>query len=129
MRKPLTGSSSKRSIRAEKRPAPRAGRAEGIAAKAGHKEFFDPLDEQERDIRDAIERGELIPVPNEEAVKEKLVRAARATLAKNRHISIRLSEKDLTRLRARASKLGIPYQTLIGSILHQYAEGKVKASF
>lgn len=59
----------------------------------------------------------------------KLVGAAKATLAKNRHISIRLPERDLLRLRARASELGIPYQTLIGSILHRYAEGKVKAPF
>lgn len=125
----MTGSSSKRSIRAEKRPERRSGLAERIAAKAGQKEFFEPLDEQERDIRNAIERSEIVPVPDEEAEKEKLIRAARAKLAKNRHISIRLSEKDLTRLRARASELGIPYQTLIGSILHQYAEGKVKASF
>jgi predicted DNA binding CopG/RHH family protein len=129
MRKAMTGSSSKRPTRAEKRPEPGAGLAERIAAKAGRKEFFEPLDEQERDIRAAIERGELVPAHDEEAEKEKLIRAARTTLAKNRHISIRLSEKDLTRLRARASELGIPYQTLIGSILHQYAEGKVKASF
>lgn len=87
------------------------------------------MDDQERDLREAIEGGELVPVPDEETEKEKLVRAARATLAKNRHISIRLSEKDLFRLRAKAGELGIPYQTLIGSILHQYAEGKVKASF
>lgn len=125
----MTRSSSKRSIRAEKKPGSTAGLAERIAAKAHHKEFFEPLDEQERDIRDAIERGELVPVPDEEAEKAKLVGAARATMAKNRHISIRLSEQDLTRLRARAGELGIPYQTLIGSILHQYAEGKVKASF
>jgi predicted DNA binding CopG/RHH family protein len=87
------------------------------------------LDDQERDLHDALEKGELVAVPDEEAEKEKLVGAARATLAKNRHISIRLSEKDLTRLQIRAGELGIPYQTLIGSILHQYAEGKVKASF
>ena len=93
------------------------------------KRFFEPLDEQERDMRDAIESGELAPVPDEEAAKETLVRAARATLAKNRHISIRLPEKDLKRLQARALELGIPYQTLIGSILHQYAEGKINASF
>jgi predicted DNA binding CopG/RHH family protein len=97
--------------------------------KVRSKRFFEPLDEQERDIRDAVEKNELVLVPDEERAKEELVRAARATLAKNRHISIRLSEKDLMRLRAKASELGIPYQTLIGSILHQYAEGKVKASF
>lgn len=122
-------SSSRRPIRADERPEPSAGLEERIKAKARHKDFFVPLDEQERDIRDAADHGEVVPVPDEEAEKEKLVQAARATLAKNRHISIRLSEKDLTRLRTKASELGIPYQTLIGSILHQYAEGKVKASF
>ena len=55
--------------------------------------------------------------------------AARATLAKDRHISIRLSAGNLEKLRSKAMELGLPYQTLIGSILHQYAEGKVKASF
>jgi len=97
--------------------------------KARSKQFFEPLDEQERDIRDALEKDELAPVPNEDESEEMLVRAAHATIAKNRHISIRLSEKDLMRLRAKALELGLPYQTLIGSILHQYAEGKVKASF
>ena len=93
------------------------------------KGFFEPLDDQERDIRDAIEKGKLASVSNEEELKEKLIRAARTTIAKNRHISIRLSERDLMWLRAKALELGMPYQTLIGSILHQYAEGKVKASF
>jgi len=97
--------------------------------KSRSKDFFEPQDEQERAIRDAIEEGTLSPVPDEEELKEKLIRAARATITKNRHISIRLSEQDLMRLRARAFELGMPYQTLIGSILHQYAEGKVKASF
>ena len=97
--------------------------------KARSKDFFEPLDEQERDIRDAVEKDALVPVSNEEELKEKLIRAARATIAKTRHISIRLSERDLMRLRAKALELGMPYQTLIGSILHQYAEGKVKPSF
>jgi predicted DNA binding CopG/RHH family protein len=97
--------------------------------KARSKNSCKPLDEQERDIRDAVDKDELVPVSNEEELKEKLIQAARATIAKNRHISIRLSEKDLMRLRAKALELGMPYQTLIGSILHQYAEGKVKASF
>lgn len=97
--------------------------------KARGKHFFEPLDEQERDIRDAIEKDELVPVPDEEASKEMLIRAARATIAKNRHISIRLSERDIMLIRARAFELGLPYQTLIGSILHQYAEGKVKTLF
>ncbi len=44
-------------------------------------------------------------------------------------IATAASEKDMMRLRAKALELGMPYQTLIGSILHQYAEGKVKAAF
>jgi predicted DNA binding CopG/RHH family protein len=90
---------------------------------------FAPLDEEEREIMEAIEKNALVPVLNQEEWREKLIRAARATIAKTRHISIRLSEKDLMTLRAKALELGLPYQTLIGSILHQYAEGKVKASF
>jgi len=96
--------------------------------RARDKGFFEPLDEQERDLRDAAEKNALVPVSNQEEWKEKLIRAARATLAKNRHISIRLSERDIMLIRARALELGLPYQTLIGSILHQYAEGKVKTS-
>jgi len=97
--------------------------------KARDKGFFEPLDEQERDLRDAVVKDALVPVSDQEEWKDKLVRAARATIAKNRHISIRLSERDLMMIRARALELGMPYQTLIGSILHQYAEGKVKTSF
>jgi predicted DNA binding CopG/RHH family protein len=93
------------------------------------KAFFEPLDEQERDLRDAVVKDALVPVSDQEEWKGKLVRAARATIAKNRHISIRLSESDIMLIRARALELGMPYQTLIGSILHQYAEGKVKTSF
>jgi predicted DNA binding CopG/RHH family protein len=97
--------------------------------KTRDKGFFEPLDEQERDLRDAVVKDALVPVSDQEEWKDKLVRAARATIAKNRHISIRLSERDLMMIRARALELGMPYQTLIGSILHQYAEGKVKTSF
>jgi predicted DNA binding CopG/RHH family protein len=97
--------------------------------KARRKDFFEPLDEQERDIMEAVEKGVLVPATEQEGWRKKLIRAARATTAKTRHISIRLSEGDLEKLRAKAMELGLPYQTLIGSILHQYAEGKVKASF
>jgi len=97
--------------------------------KTSNKRFSEPLDEQEQDIREATEKNELVSVPDQEEWKEKLVRAARATIAKNRHISIRLSERDIMLIRAKALELGLPYQTLIGSIIHQYAEGKVKASF
>jgi predicted DNA binding CopG/RHH family protein len=104
-------------------------RGEKVKIKAHHPDFYEPLDEQERDIKEAIDKGALVPGGNQEEWRKKLIQAAQATIAKNRHISIRLSEKDLMKLRAKALELGIPYQTLIGSILHQYAEGKIEASF
>ena len=94
--------------------------------KARDKDFFEPLDEQERDLREAAEKEACFRASDQQEWREKLVRAARATIARNRHISIRLSERDLMLIRARALELGMPYQTLIGSILHQYAEGKVR---
>lgn len=48
---------------------------------------------------------------------------ARATLSKNRRINIRISERDLLALQKRALREGIPYQTLIASILHKYING------
>jgi len=51
---------------------------------------------------------------------------ARYTLAKTRTINIRLSEKDLQKVKAKAAEKGLPYQTFIGSLLHQYSTGKIK---
>jgi predicted DNA binding CopG/RHH family protein len=48
---------------------------------------------------------------------------ARATFRKDKRVNIRISEKDLLDLQKRAMKDGIPYQTLISSILHKYVSG------
>ena len=48
---------------------------------------------------------------------------ARSTFRKDRRVNIRISEKDLLDLQKRAMKDGIPYQTLISSILHKYISG------
>ncbi len=81
--------------------------------------------EEEKEILEAYEKGELVPVENQEEMREKLRQAAKATIGKTKHISIRVSEKDLRKIKARAVESGIPYQTLIGSLLHQYADGKI----
>ncbi len=52
---------------------------------------------------------------------------ATATGAKDQRINIRLSSADLRALRARALQEGIPYQTLISSVLHKYVSGSLKA--
>jgi predicted DNA binding CopG/RHH family protein len=48
---------------------------------------------------------------------------ARATFRKDRRVNIRISEKDLLDLQKRALREGIPYQTLISSVLHKYVNG------
>ena len=84
-------------------------------------QFFDPqdLDAEERALYESFENGEFVPVANQEEEKAKAMAAAKATLNKTRNINIRLSERDLYKLKAKAVEEGIPYQTLASSILHK----------
>jgi hypothetical protein len=52
--------------------------------------------------------------------------AARATFTKNRRVNIRLSTADLMDIQARAHEEGVPYQTLIASVLHKYVSGRLR---
>ena len=86
-------------------------------------QYFDPQDlsEEERAEFEAIENGEFVEVSNFEDEKLKAEASAKATLNKTRNINIRLSERDLYKLKAKAIDEGIPYQTLASSILHKAA--------
>jgi predicted DNA binding CopG/RHH family protein len=86
-------------------------------------QYFDPqdLNEEERAEFEAIENGEFVEVPNFVEEKLKAEASAKATLTKTRNINIRLSERDLYKLKAKAIDEGIPYQTLASSILHKAA--------
>ena len=77
------------------------------------------FDDYENEILDAYESGKLTPI---ERLDDYQV-MARNTLKKNKKINIRISENDLSALRRRAAREGIPYQTLIGSVLHRFASG------
>lgn len=79
------------------------------------------LDPEEKEILEAFERGELIPVKNQAAMKRKMQKAAKYTLEKRKNINIRLTVQDLHRLKVKAMEEGLPYQTLAASILHKYA--------
>lgn len=82
------------------------------------------LDQEERDLLEAYERGELKSV----ATKDELVRlraAARATALKDRRVNIRLSSGDLNDIQVKALEEGVPYQTLIASVLHKYVTGRL----
>lgn len=55
--------------------------------------------------------------------KQALAEAARATSKKDRRINIRISSRDLSSLQRRALEEGVPYQTLVSSVLHKYVSG------
>lgn len=80
------------------------------------------LDEYEREILEAYENKTLMP--SESQIDYQAI--AHNTMKKNRKINIRISENDLSALQRRAAREGIPYQTLIGSVLHKYASGFLK---
>ena len=78
------------------------------------------LDKEEQEILDAVESGKLKSIPNLAKQKKLLRQYARNTLNKTRNINIRLTERDLFKLKAKAAHEGIPYQTLVSSILHRF---------
>jgi len=80
------------------------------------------LDEYEKEILEAYENGRLKPSKSRADYQT----IAMNTLKKNRKINIRISENDLTALKRRAAREGIPYQTLVGSVLHKYVSGFLK---
>ena len=80
------------------------------------------LDEYENEILEAYENGKLKPSKSRSDYKS----IARDTMRKNRKINIRISDNDLSALQRRAAREGIPYQTLVGSVLHKFASGFLK---
>ena len=82
------------------------------------------LDAYETEVQTAFEAGELASVASKEEL-EKLRAAARASGTKDRRVNIRLASADVRDLQALALREGIPYQTLIASVLHKYVTGRL----
>jgi predicted DNA binding CopG/RHH family protein len=78
----------------------------------------------EKDILSAYEDGRLKSVATR-AELAKFKSAARATAIKDRRVNIRLSTGDLQDIQAKALAEGLPYQTLIASVLHKYVTGRL----
>lgn len=78
------------------------------------------LDPEEEEILKAFEEGKLVRVKNFAKQKKLLEEAARNTIHKTKNINLRLTERDLHKLKAKAIEEGMPYQTLAASILHKY---------
>lgn len=77
------------------------------------------LDKSEQNLLDAVERNELIKVPNVAKAKKEVVQAVKQNSNKTRNINIRLPELTVHRLKVKAAREGVPYQTLAASILHK----------
>ena len=86
---------------------------------------MDKLDKYEEELLKSYENDEWIPANDLEDVKKRFAEYAQNTIKKNKRINIRISEKDLAELKAKSLEEGIPYQTLISSILHKYISGKL----
>jgi predicted DNA binding CopG/RHH family protein len=74
------------------------------------------------DADKSVERGEWKSAGGGKRERARFSRYARATFKKDRRLNIRLSSKDLEAIQ----KEGLPYQTLIASLLHKYASGRLK---
>jgi len=82
------------------------------------------LDPYELKVLAAYESGKLKPIANK-AELQRMRAAARATAIKDKRVNIRLSSIDLLDIQAKALEEGMPYQTLIASVLHKYVTGKL----
>ncbi len=83
------------------------------------------LDKEEKDILESYERGEWESVAELGKEKMRYAEYARSTLKKDKRINIRISQKDLESIQNIAIEEGIPYQTLISSLIHKYVTGKM----
>ncbi len=81
------------------------------------------LDEEEKKITESFDRGEWRTVRNSKLEIKELRAYARNTLLKNKRINIRMSSKDLDQVQVIAVQEGVPYQTLISSVIHKYVSG------
>ncbi|MFQ6036046.1 MAG: antitoxin [Sedimentisphaerales bacterium] len=89
------------------------------------------LSKQEKEIVESVERGDWRSVRGLKKQIKRYQDYARATVRKDKRVNIRMTEKDLIYLQKKAMEEGLPYQTLISSVLHKYVNGRLvdKASW
>lgn len=97
-----------------------------------NKKYFDetPLDDYEKELKEFLDRGEFVSDPDFEKNKKLFEDAAKRfiELEESKSITLRIKKKDLLKLKARAIRNNIPYQTLINLLINSYTAGKTKLS-
>ena len=82
------------------------------------------LDKEEKEILESYENDEWVSVSNPSDIAKYKV-AAKRTFKKDKRVNIRISEMDLELIQERALIEGLPYQTLMSSVLHKYVTGRL----
>jgi predicted DNA binding CopG/RHH family protein len=82
------------------------------------------LDKEEAKLAESIEKEEWVSDLSKKE-KKQYTEYARYSLNKKKRINIRMTERDLKKIRAKAIEEGVPYQSLISMLIHKYNEGKV----
>ncbi len=83
------------------------------------------LDLEEKELLESYERDEWQSVPDLKSESNRYRGYAKETFRKDKRVNIRISQKDLMAIQKRALEEGVPYQTLISSILHKYLAGRL----
>lgn len=83
------------------------------------------LNKEEKAILKSVENGEWRSIKNKKNEIKRYEEIANATFKKDRRINIRISSKDINAIQTKALEEGLPYQTLISSILHKYVSGRL----
>ncbi len=83
------------------------------------------LDDYEKEIEAGLKKEGFKSIPNAKQEMARYKSYAKAMLEKTKNINIRISQRDLDGVRYLAEKQGIPYQTLISSLIHQYSNGRI----
>jgi len=81
------------------------------------------LDKEEKKLLKSVEQGEWQTIPHLKEEGERYAQYAQNTLRKDRRITIRMTNQDLVGIQMKAAGEGIPYQTLITSVIHKYLTG------
>ncbi len=84
------------------------------------------MDKEEKNLLKSLEGGKWQSVKNPKAFINRLRAAAKNTMLKDQRMNIRIAKRDMDKLKARALEEGMPYQTLVSSVLHKYISGKLK---
>ncbi|MBI2411508.1 MAG: hypothetical protein HYV32_06480 [Candidatus Kerfeldbacteria bacterium] len=86
------------------------------------------LNKNEEQTLKEYEKGQFKAVKNSQSARKEYTLLAKQSFEKTRNVNIRITQGDLLKVKSLAAQKGIPYQTLITSLIHQYSTGKMKTN-